>query len=77
MIPEERLHHAYPQGDRRREVYLAARMPFEPALDFGMFMCGVVVGDQMDLSVLRSRLIDQSQKPQPFLMPMALLAEAD
>jgi hypothetical protein len=56
---------------------MEARMPFQPALDFGVFVRGVVVSDQMDLPILRSRLIDQTQKLQPFLVPMPLLAEAD
>jgi hypothetical protein len=36
---------------------MEARMPLQPALDFGVFLRGVVVGDQMDLLILRRHLI--------------------
>jgi hypothetical protein len=32
-------------------VHVEARMPFEPRLDLGMLVRGVVVGDQMDVEV--------------------------
>ena len=76
-IPEEAFDHVEPRGAGRREVHMETRVPFQPTLDLGVFVRGVVVGDQMDLAVLRSRFVDQTQKLQPFLVPMPLLAEAD
>jgi hypothetical protein len=64
-IPEEAFDHVEPRGASRREVHVEARMAFQPALDLGMFVRGIVVGDPMDLAVLGSRFADQIQKLQP------------
>ena len=53
------------------------QMPFQPPLNLFMFVCGIVVGDQMNLPIRRSCHIDQPQKLQPLLVAMPLLAEAD
>src|SRR5438046_1206022 len=41
-----------------------------------MFMGGVVVADQVELTIGWNGLLDQAEKPEPFLMSMALLAQA-
>ena len=50
------------------------RMAFQPALDGGMFMGGVVIHDQMELFVLRGGVVDKAQEVNPLLMPMPLLS---
>ena len=40
-----------PRGTGRREMQMEPPMAFEPGLDFGMFMRGVVVNHQMQLSL--------------------------
>lgn len=52
-------------------------MSFQPSLDFGMLMSGVVVGDEIKLFAIRSGIVEQSQKLDPLLMSMTLLAKAD
>jgi hypothetical protein len=51
-----------------------ALVSFEPALDAFVFMCAVVIADDVKLLVSGHGLIDHAQKLQPFLMSVALLA---
>src|SRR5471030_380597 len=52
-------------------------MSFEPATNSEVFVSGVVVGYQVNVEAVRSLLVDLSQKPDPFLMPVARHAVGD
>src|SRR5437660_3091479 len=45
-------------------------MAIEPAPDVRMLMGGVVVGDDVNVFVLRNASLDQPKKSEPFLVPM-------
>ena len=49
----------------------------EPGSDLGMFVRGVVVGDQVHVEMLRRLAVDGAQELEPFLMPVPLHALAD
>lgn len=55
---------------------MKARVPGQPALHFGVLMGGVVIADQVQLSVGRNGLVNQAEKLEPFLMAMPLLTKA-
>src|SRR6516162_7437166 len=46
-------------------------MALQPLLDLGMFMGGVIVGDDVDVEIGRALLIDQLEEGEPLLMAMA------
>src|SRR6478672_5039863 len=48
-------------------------MLFEPGKHLGMFVCGVVVEDQMHVEFERYLAVDVFEKGKPLLMPMLLL----
>jgi hypothetical protein len=75
-IPEETFHHVQPRCAGGGEVHMETRMPRQPALDLGMFMGSVVVADQVQLQMRGHALVEQTQELEPFLVPVALLAEA-
>ena len=77
QVAEETLDHVQPRGTRRGEMKVEARMAFEPALGFVVFVGRGVVENQMQFFVRRRHAVDVAQKPQPLLMPIALLADAD
>ena len=52
------------------EVQMKERVPCQPALHFGVLMGGVVIADQVQLPVGRNGLVDETEKPKPFLMAM-------
>jgi hypothetical protein len=52
------------------------RVPRQPALDARMFVGSVVVADQVQREMRRHPLVEQAQKLEPFLVPVALLAKA-
>ena len=43
----------------------------QPLVDPGVFMGGVIVGNDVDVEIGRALLVDQIEKGQPFLMTMA------
>ena len=47
-------------------------MAVEPADDLFMLASGIVIADQMDMFFLWDGLVDQPEKLQPFLVPVAL-----
>jgi len=49
----------------------------EPGLNVGVLVGGVVIDDQMQLQVLGRLAVDQTQKLQPLLVAMPLLAQRD
>jgi hypothetical protein len=57
-------------------VHMETRMPRQPALYLGVFMGSVVVADQVQLQMRGHALVEQTQKLEPFLVSVTLLAEA-
>jgi hypothetical protein len=55
---EEALDQVEPGRGSRREVHMEPRMPLEPSLDPGMLVGGVVVGNQVQVEVLRRLRVD-------------------
>ena len=53
------LHEIEPRATRRGEVHVDAGVPCQPPLDRGVFVGGIVSGDQMQGFVLRNLLINQ------------------
>ena len=53
---------------------MKARVSRQPALDFGVLGSGVVVADQVELPIQRDGPVDQTEKLEPFLLAMPLLA---
>ena len=45
-------------------------IPFKPVLNFFMFVSGVVVADDMNLSIGWNATLDEVEKFDPFLMTM-------
>ena len=74
---EEALDLVEPGCRSRREVHMEPLVPLEPDPDAGMLVCGVVVGDQVHIKVLRRLGFDAAQEPEPFLMAMSLHTLAD
>ena len=52
-------------------------MALQPTLNHRMLVRGVVITDQIEFFLGRCLAVDQAQKPEPLLMPMARLARAD
>ena len=77
QVAEEAFHHIEPTGRGRGEVHMEALMAGEPADDFLVLVRGVVIADQIDMLLLGDGLVDQAEKLQPLLVPVALLAEAE
>ncbi len=48
-VPKEPLRHVQPRAARGSEMHAEAGAACQPFLCLGVFMCGVVVGNQMDL----------------------------
>src|SRR5208282_6593824 len=77
QVAEETFHHVEPGGAGGSEVQMKAWMPCQPAPHLGVLMGGVVIADQVKLAVERNGLVDQTEKLEPFLMAMPLLAQAE
>ena len=69
MRPGELLPNQSLQSTRRGEGQVDARVAGEPQLNRGMFVRGVVVGDQMPGLTLGDLAINQTKDRQPFLVP--------
>ena len=63
-----------PAGISGGVMHVIARTASEPGFYPRMFVGGVVVGDQMNLEILRDVVIEVLKKGQKLLMPMARLA---
>ena len=74
QVAKEAFHHVEPGRAGGSEVQMKSRMPRQPALHFGMFMGGIVIADQVQLPVGGDSLVDEAEKLEPLLVPMALLA---
>lgn len=58
-ISEESFDHVEPGRTGRREVDMKARMLCQPLFDGGLFVCGVVVNDEMEIFVLGRPGVDE------------------
>ena len=76
-LAEPALDQVQPGTARGNEVNVKPLVPFQPGFHLGMFMGGVVVHDQMKLTVGRRFLVDQLQELDPLLVAMVRHALAD
>ena len=74
---EEILDGVEPGPRCRREVEDPAGMTFEPGDDLGMFVCAIVVEDDMDHLAGRHLTLDGVEKADELLVPVLLHAPAD
>ena len=74
---EEAFDLVQPGGRRRREVEMEAGVLFQPRLDLGMLVGGVVVDDQVDVEPLRRLAVEPAQETEELLVPVPLHALAD
>ena len=58
-------------------MHVKAFVLFQPCLNFGMLVGGVVVNDQVQLKMLGRFSIDLLEKLQPLLMPMLIFNTPD
>jgi hypothetical protein len=71
---EPDLHLIQPGGVGRSQMDMKTGVQGQPAPHPSMFMCGVVVDDQVDVKLGRNVGLDVFQKVEIFLMPMTLFA---
>jgi len=76
-VAEEALDPVQPRRRGGCEVHVETRMLGQPLLHDGMFVRGVVVGDQMQRLVLGRLALDLAQELEPLGMTVALLALGD
>ena len=58
-------------------MHMEARMFRQPSLHFGVFVCRIVIHDQMQLEVLGGFLVDFLEESQPLLMAVLALDATD
>ena len=75
--PEEAFDLVEPGRRCGREMHVEAGMLGQPSFDRGVFVGGVVVGDQMQVEAFGRAAVDEPQEFHPFLVTMALHAFAD
>ena len=73
-VAKETFDHVEPGGTSRREVDMETAMLLQPALNLGVFVSGVIIGDEIEFLAVRRGIVDQSQELDPLLMPVPLLA---
>lgn len=73
-VSEEALNHVQPGSASGCEVHMEALVPLQPALDFGMFVRQVVIGNYVNIVCDRHFSIDKAQKRDPILMRVTLPA---
>lgn len=74
---EPAFHEIQPGRIRGGEVDVVSGPSGQPGFDFGMFVGGVVIDDQMHVEVFGHIGVDVSQEGEEFLMSMACLALGD
>src|SRR5438128_5094771 len=74
---EEALDLVEPRRRCRGEVHVETWMPLKPSLHLGVLVCGIVVGDQVQVQPLWGVAVDSAQEFKPFLMAMSLHALPD
>ena len=77
QVAKDAFHEIQPRTTSRGEVHVDARVVREPPLYRGVFVRGVVIGDQMQGLALWGLAINQTQERQPFLVPMPRQAGGD
>ena len=58
-------------------MYMEAGMPLQPALYFLMFVSRIIGGDDMQDTVGRRVVVDETEKANPLLMAVARLAQTN
>src|SRR4249920_3369958 len=71
---EETLDLVEPRRRCRGEVHVETWMPLKPSLHLGVLVCGIVVGDQVQVQPLGGVAVDCAQEFKPFLMAVTLHA---
>src|SRR5262249_50382278 len=74
---EPAFHLIQPGTVGRREVQMKAPTARQPCSDARMFVCGVVINDQMQIQVCRSVRLQMPQEGKKLLMSVARLALRD
>ena len=59
---EEALDLVEPRRRCRGEVHVETRMPLKPSLHLGVLVCGIVVGDQVQVQTLWGVAVDGAQE---------------
>lgn len=77
QVAKDAFHQVEPRTAGGREMHVDARVAHQPPLDRGVFVCGIVVSDQMQGLARGDLAINQTQERQPFLVPMARPAGGD
>src|SRR6185437_1414308 len=67
QVAEEALDHIEPRTTCKSEVNVEPFAPVNPARHGGVFVCGVVVHDEVHLPVFRHQPVDDSKEAPPFL----------
>ena len=70
QVAKDAFHQIQPRTTGRDEMHVHTWVAREPPLNHGVFVRGVIVGDQMQGLVLGHAVINQTQEFQPFLVPM-------
>ncbi len=76
-VPEKSFDHVQPRCRGWREVHGEAGMLGKPLLHSGVFVRGVVIGNQMQRFILGRLSVDGTQEFQPLRVTMPLLALRD
>jgi len=66
-----------PRTGRWSEVHMKTRMPLEPGFNAGMFMCAIIIHDQMEIEFGIGFVVDFLKESEELLMPMAWHAVSD
>src|SRR5215210_8034792 len=76
-VAKEALDHVEPRTAGRREVDMETRMTRQPAAHLGMLVRRGVIDDEVQVLVGGRDIVDNSQKLQPFLVAVSVVAHAD
>ena len=76
-VAEKPLNHIEPGSACRREVNMDALMALEPRLHLCVFVCGIVVADNVDLLFFGHASLNQAKELQPLLVTMLVHTCAD
>ena len=76
-IAEEAFDHIEPRTAGGCEMHVEALAASQPLLYFWVLVSSVIIRDQINVLSFGCDLVDDSQKLQPFLMPMPVVAHAD
>ena len=77
MIPNQRSTWLSQEAVSGRVVDVVSGSLCQPGFHFGMFVCGVIIDDEMHIEILGHAGIDVSQEGEELLMSVASLALGD